>query len=159
MTDKSPEQHLTHIAEAMKRIDFVMLNTHTKDGQIGARPMSNNRQVDYDGDSYYFTWEDCLMVDDIKRDPKVGLSLQGKGTPEGAPGIFISVEGRAEIVRDKQQFRRHWTDELKQWFKDGVDTPGMVMLHVKATRAAYWDGEEEGDFTIPSERASAGGAA
>ena len=51
MADKTPQQHLSHIAEAMKDIDFVMLNTHTKDGQIGARPMSNNRQVDYDGDS------------------------------------------------------------------------------------------------------------
>ncbi|OBX19189.1 pyridoxamine 5'-phosphate oxidase [Erythrobacter sp. QSSC1-22B] len=148
MTDKTQQQHLTHIAEAMKDIDFVMLNTHTKDGQIGARPMSNNRQVDYDGDSYYFTWEDCLMVDDIKRDPKVGLSLQGRGSADGAPGIFISVEGRAEIVRDKAAFAKHWTKDLDRWFEDGTETEGMVMLHVKATRAAYWDGEEEGDFDI-----------
>jgi len=148
MTDKTQQQHLTHIAEAMKDIDFVMLNTHTHDGQIGARPMSNNRQVDYDGDSYYFTWEDCLMVDDIKRDPKVGLSLQGSGSADGAPGIFISVEGRAEIVRDKAAFAKRWTKDLDRWFEDGLETEGMVMLHVEASRAAYWDGEEEGDFDI-----------
>ena len=148
MADKTPKQHLTHIAEAMKDIDFVMLNTHTKDGQMGARPMSNNCQVDYDGDSYYFTWEDCLMVDDIKRNPKVGLSLQGAGGKDGAPGIFISLEGKAEIVRDKAQFEEHWTEDLERWFEDGIDTEGMVMLHVHATRAAYWDGEEEADFDI-----------
>ena len=85
MADKTPKQHLAHIAEKMKDIDFVMLGTHTKDGQIGHRPMSNNRQVDYDGDSYYFTWEDCLMVKDIEKDPKVGLSLQGASDPKGAP--------------------------------------------------------------------------
>ena len=73
MADKTPKQHLAHIAEQMKDIDFVMLATHTKDGQIGHRPMSNNREVDYDGDSYYFTWDDCLMVKDIEKNPKVGL--------------------------------------------------------------------------------------
>lgn len=148
MADTTQTQHLSRIAEAMRDIDFVMLNTHTKDGQIGARPMSNNRQVDYDGDSYYFTWEDCLMVDDIKRDPKVGLSLQGPQRANGAPGMFISIEGKAEIVRDKTQFAQHWVDELERWFRDGIDTPGMVMLHVQASRAAYWDGEEEADFDI-----------
>ena len=149
MPDKSPKQHLTHIAEAMKAIDFVMLNTHTKDGQIGARPMSNNQEVDYDGDSYYFTWEDCLMVDDIKRDPKVGLSLQGRGEQSGAPGIFISIEGKAEIVRDKTTFEKHWSPDLERWFEDGIETEGMVLLHVHATRAAYWDGDTEADFDIP----------
>jgi len=149
MSDKTAKQHLGHIAEAMKKIDFAMLNTHTANGQIGARPMSNNRQVDFDGDSYYFTWENCRMVDDIKSNPKVGLSLQGTPSSEGAPGIFISVEGKAIIIRDKAVFKKHWTDELSRWFKDGVDTEGMVMLHVEATRAAYWDGNEEGDFDIP----------
>lgn len=148
MTDKTAMQHLEHMAEAMKNIDFVMLNTHTANGQIGARPMSNNRQVDFDGDSYYFTWEDCRMVDDIKSDPKVGLSLQGSQSSEGAPGIFIAVEGKALIIRDKEEFKKHWTDELIRWFKDGVDTKGLVMLQVKATRVAYWDGDNEGDFNI-----------
>ena len=148
MSDKTAKQHLEHIVEAMKNIDFVMLNTHTANGQIGARPMSNNRQVDFDGDSYYFTWEDCRMVDDIKSNPKVGLSLQGSPHPEGMPGIFIAVEGKADIIRDKEEFKKHWTEELSRWFKDGVDTEGMVMLQVKANRVAYWDGNDEGDFDI-----------
>jgi general stress protein 26 len=148
MPATSPDKQLAHIAEAMKDIDFVMLNTHADGGAIGGRPMSNNREVDYDGDSYYFTWEDCRMVDDIKRDPKVGLSLQGKKSLLGAPGIFIAVEGSADIVRDKAQFEKHWSKDLERWFEDGVDTEGLVMLHVRATRVAYWDGEDEGDFVV-----------
>ncbi|KLI63056.1 pyridoxamine 5'-phosphate oxidase family protein [Aurantiacibacter marinus] len=148
MADKTTQQHLDHIARAMKDIDFAMLGTHTKDGQIGARPMSNNGQVDYSGDSYYFTWEDSLMVTDIKGDPKVGLSFQGAPSPQGAPGAFIAIEGEAKIVRDKAAFEKHWTEGLERWFKDGTETEGMVMLHIKATRAAYWDGENEGDFDI-----------
>lgn len=145
---KTYEQHLDHIAKAMRDIDFVMLNTHTEDGAIGGRPMSNNGEVDFDGDAYFFTWEDCRMVDDIKGDPKVGLSYQGKTSLLGAPGIFIAVEGMVDIVRDKAAFESHWTKDLDRWFKDGVDTDGLVMLHVRATRVAYWDGEEQGDFVI-----------
>ncbi|QQN72948.1 pyridoxamine 5'-phosphate oxidase family protein [Croceicoccus sp. YJ47] len=148
MAQTDTAHHLDHIAKAMKDIDFVMLNTHTKGGRIGARPMSNNRQVDYDGDSYYFTWEKSRMVEDIEADPNVGLSLQGKGSPDGAPGIFIAIEGEAKIVRDKAAFAEHWVDELDRWFEDGIDTDGVVMLHVAASRAAYWDGEDEGDFEI-----------
>ncbi len=150
MADKTVQQHIEHVAQAMRAIDFVMLNTHTKDGQIGARPMSNNRQVEWDGDSYYFTWEDCLMVEDIKRNAKVGLSLQGQGSGNGAPGTFISVEGDAEIIRDKAKFREHWVDELERWFKGGIDTEGMVLIKVVATRAAYWEGETEADFDLPN---------
>ncbi|WP_239805133.1 pyridoxamine 5'-phosphate oxidase family protein [Croceicoccus hydrothermalis] len=148
MAETGTAKHLDHIAKAMKDIDFVMLNTHTTGGRIGARPMSNNRQVDYDGDSYYFTWDTSRMVEDIEADPKVGLSLQGAGSPDGAPGIFIAIEGEAKIVRDKGAFAEHWVDELDRWFEDGIDTGGMVMLHVAASRAAYWDGEDEGDFEI-----------
>ena len=83
-----------------------------------------------------------------KRNQKVGLSVQGAPSSEGAPGIFISVEGKAKIIRDKAEFKERWTDELSRWFKDGVDTEGMVVLHVEATRAAYWDGNHEGDFDI-----------
>lgn len=88
------------------------------------------------------------MVDDIKRDPKIGLSLQGKTSLLGAPGIFIAVEGSADIVRDRAEFAKHWSKDLERWFEQGVDTEGLVMLHVRATRVAYWDGEDEGDFVL-----------
>ena len=148
MTETTPDTPLSRIAKAMKDIDFAMLSTHDEGGAIGGRPMSNNREVDYDGDSYYFTWEDCRMVDDIKRDPQVGLSLQGKTSLFGAPGIFIAVEGTADIVRDKAQFEKHWSKDLERWFEQGIDTEGLVMLHVRATRVAYWDGEDEGDIVV-----------
>ena len=41
---------LTDLAGKMCDIDFAMLSTHSEGGTIGGRPMSNNRDVDYDGD-------------------------------------------------------------------------------------------------------------
>lgn len=139
---------LADISEKMKDIDFTMLSTHTKGGAIGARPMSNNREVDYDGDSYYFTWGDALMVEDIERDPQVGLSFQAKSGMLGLRPFFLQVEGKADVVRDKAQFADHWTKDLDRWFPDGIDTQGLAMLHVKAERIHYWDGEDEGEVTL-----------
>ena len=40
--------------------------------------MSNNGEVEYDGDSFYFSWDSARIVSDIGRDPHVALSFQGK---------------------------------------------------------------------------------
>jgi len=46
---------LTDISEKMRDIDFAVLSTRASGGEIAARPMSNNRQVEYDGDNFFFT--------------------------------------------------------------------------------------------------------
>jgi general stress protein 26 len=138
---------LSDLAEAMRDIDFAMLSTKTGAGDIAARPMSNNRDVDYDGDSFFFTYEEARTVSDIERDPKVGLSFQGKAGLLGKPPMFISVEGTAELIRDKSQFEAHWNSDLDYWFEDGIDTPGVVLIKVHADRIHYWNGKDEGDVT------------
>ncbi len=133
---------LSDLSEKMRDIDIAMLSTHTDGGAIAGRPMSNNRQVDYDGDSYYFTWEKSRMVDDIKKDPKVALSFQGK------KAFSVAVEGKAELSTDKKEFKEHWTPDLDDWFKDGIDTKGVVMIKIHASRIHYWDGEKEGEVKL-----------
>ena len=139
---------LSDLAEGMRDIDFTMLATHGPDGTIAARPMSNNREVDYDGDSYYFTWDSSLMVADIGRDPGVTLTFQGKAGLLGMRPFFVAVEGDADVIRDKARFAEHWTKGLDRWFDQGVDTPGLAMIHVRATRIHYWDGEDEGEVKL-----------
>lgn len=139
---------LKDISDAMADIDFCMLSTRTEGGDIAARPMSNNGDVAYEGDSWFFTYEKARTVSDIERDPKVGLGFQGKKGLLGKPPIFISVEGRAELIRDKAAFEAHWTKDLEYWFKDGVDTPNLVLIKVHASRIHFWNGEDEGEVPV-----------
>ena len=90
---------LSDISEKMRDIDFTILSTRTSGGQIAARPMSNNRQVDFDGDSYFFTCEDTGTVRDIQSDPNVGLSLQGKAGMLGMKPATRSPTGTATRPR------------------------------------------------------------
>lgn len=139
---------LPQLAEIMRDIDFTMLSTKTADGGIAARPMSNNQDVDYGGDSYFFALDSTHTVQEILADPNVGLTLHGNTGLLGKPPTFIAAEGKAEIVRDKAAFEAHWTKDLDRWFDQGIDTPGLVLIHVHADRIHYWDGEDQGEITF-----------
>jgi general stress protein 26 len=144
MTDLTLED----ISEKMRDIDFAMLTTRTQKGAIAARPMSNNRQVDFDGDSYFFTLDSTGTVADISNDPQVGLSYQGKSGALGMKPLFITIAGRGELIRDKAQFEQHWTKDLDAWFKQGIDTPGLTLLKVTAERLHCWNGYEESEIPL-----------
>ncbi|MCW6510295.1 pyridoxamine 5'-phosphate oxidase family protein [Lichenifustis flavocetrariae] len=139
---------LSDIAKKMKDFDFCFLSTHSEGGTIAGRPMSNNGDVEYQGDSFFFTSDDTLTVKDIGRDPKVALSFQGPKSLLGKPGLMIAVEGQAELIRDKAAFKAHWTSDLERWFADGIDTPGLVLIKVHAARIHYWDGEQQGEVKV-----------
>ena len=139
---------LEDISEKMRDIDFAILSTRTSGGALAARPMSNNRQVEFDGDSFFFTCDDTGTVKDIQSDPNVGLGYQGKSGALGMKPFFITVEGRAELIRDKASFADHWTKDLDAWFKQGTDTPGLTLVKVSAHRLHYWDGYDEGEVKL-----------
>jgi general stress protein 26 len=126
--------NLAKLSEKMKDIDFSMLITRAETGAMAGRPMSNNADVEYDGDSYFFTSETANAVEQIERDPNVTLSLAGSKGLLGRPGLFIAVEGKAELIRDKAAFSQHWNKNLDRWFEKGVDTPGIVLIKVHAHR-------------------------
>ncbi|WP_444666453.1 pyridoxamine 5'-phosphate oxidase family protein [Cereibacter changlensis] len=144
MADKTLED----IAQDMRDIDFTMLFTRAEGGEIAGRPMSNNGDVTFDGDSWFFTYEDTHTVRDIKADPRVAMSLTGKAGLLGKPPLFLSIEGRAEIIRDRAAFEAHWFKSLRMWFPEGIDTPGMVLLNIHASRIHYWDGTDEGEIRL-----------
>ncbi len=138
MLDKS----LTDLSAKMAAIDVAILSTHGEGGVLASRPMSNNGDVALDATSYYFTNEDTGAASDIRRDNNVALGFQG------ADGFYLTLEGVAAIVRDRERFAEHWTPALDRWFPDGPDTPGLVMLEVEASRLHYWDGADDGEITL-----------
>lgn len=137
-----PDKTLADLSAKLRAIDICILSTRTEGGAIAGRPMSNNAQVDYDGDSYYFSHGDTRTVSDIGRDPQVGLGFQGKDY------FYVAVEGKAELIRDKAAFQKHWSPDLDRWFDQGIDTPDLVMIAVRADRVHYWDGEDEGEMKV-----------
>lgn len=150
MADMTLEQ----ISEKMRDIDIAVLTTRTADGALAGRPMSNNRDVEYDGDSYFFTLQDTGTVKDVRGDPNVSLSYAAKSGMLHMKPFYITVSGTAELIQDKAAFEEHWNKDLDRWFEQGVDTPGLTLVKVSAARLHYWDGYDEGEIAL-RERATA----
>ncbi len=131
---------LKTIAEKMKDLDFCMMTTQDGRQVSHSRPMSNNGKVDYDGDSWFFTYEDSNKVQQIKNDHKVSLIYQGEDM------LFIECYGNATVITDKEILKEKWIDSLQQWFPEGIETKGICLLKVTAKRVTFWHKEEEGEY-------------
>ncbi len=125
------------IAELLKDIDICMLVTR-ENGAVRGRPMSNNRKVEYDGDNWFFSYRDSGKVRQIQADPSVELAYV-----DTERGTWVSIEGTAEVVEDDERKRELWEDELKDWFQEGAEDDGVVLIKVRADRIHAWANGEE----------------
>ncbi len=148
---------MEELSGKLAKIDFCMLNT-AGSGRINTRPMSNNGDVEYDGDSWFFSYEATKKIEDIERDNGVALTFTAPPSLLGKPGIFIAVDGKAHLIRDKAQFEKHWVKDLDRWFPDGIDTPGIILIKVSARTIEYWDGEDNGRLDVSNTSAVNDGA-
>ncbi len=131
---------LKTIAEKMKDLDFCMMVTQDDSQVSHSRPMSNNGKVEYDGDSWFFTYEDSNKVNQIKQTHHVNLIYQTDDM------LFIECTGEGEIITDKDILKDKWVDGLDQWFPEGTDTPGICLIKVSAKQVKFWHKDEEGEY-------------
>ena len=138
---------LPDIAKEMRHIDICMLTARTGSGGLESRPMSNNKDVEYDGDSYFFANDTSSAVREIEADGEVNLAFSRLPNLVTKP-FFLSVSGKAELIKDRSILEEHWVPDLEMWFKDGLDTPGIVLIKIKAYALKYWDGGDEGALSL-----------
>ena len=135
---KTDEKSLMDVSELMKDIDFCMLTTVGENGMLHSRPMSNNRNVKYEGDNYFFSYADKDVCSEIQKNPGVSVSFS---VPDEM--TFVSIGGKAELVHDKEMMRKYWVDELEHYFPGGLDEPGIVLIKVNAQIITVWKDNEE----------------
>ncbi len=130
----SRDDALQKLREMVKDIDFCMLTTIDENGDPHSRPMSSNGDIDPDGDLWFFTNVSSHKVSEIENSPKVNVSF---ADPENQR--YISITGRAELVRDRQKIDELWRLEFKIWFPKGKDDPEIALLRIDLEKAEYWD--------------------
>ncbi|MBC7850415.1 MAG: pyridoxamine 5'-phosphate oxidase family protein [Chitinophagaceae bacterium] len=133
---------LSYISTKMREIDICMMSTSGARGKLSARPMSNNKDVKYNGESFFFSLSNTQKVKDIQQNKSVTLSFIGK------KGAFIIVSGKAKLITTKATMEAHWVPDLEQWFADGLETKGLVLIAVKAQKIHYWFDYKEGELKV-----------
>ena len=120
------------IAKAMAKMDVCMMQTF-KGNTVHSRPMSNNGDVEYDGDNWFFARASSNKVAEIADNPKVQLLF---GDPKTM--AFISVWGKASVIENDEKKKELWHDELSQWFSRGPEDSQVVLIRVRADKIQSW---------------------
>ena len=136
--DRSPGQDDVDLDEAREKVRglvkdsrIAMLTTVGADGRLVSRPMGV-QEVEFDGDLWFFVDESSAKVGEIAADAQVNVSFSSGGS-------WLSVSGTAAVVRDRERIHELWNPIAGAWFPEGPDTPSVVLVHVEAESAEYWD--------------------
>jgi general stress protein 26 len=121
------------LREMIKGINFAMMTTARSDGTLHSRPMAT-QQVEFDGDLWFFTGKASTKVKEIKNDQHVNLSY---ADPDH--NHYVSIAGRASIVRDRAKAKELWNPFYRTWFPKGLDDPNLALMRVTVDDAEVWD--------------------
>ena len=119
--------------ERIESVRTAMLTTTEPDGTLRSRPMWTQGD-EFDGSPWFFTSDEAPKVDELERNPQVCLSY---GAPD--TDLYLSVSGRAELVRDEAKAKELWNTFAQAWFPGGVDDPHLALLRVDVEQAQYWE--------------------
>lgn len=137
MSDAAHPGHtpaFSRLRELVRGINVAMLTTVAADGHLRSRPMATLALDEADASLWFFTADDTEKAREIVDQSAVGLSYA-----EPAKQDYVSLSGRAAIVRDPAKARELWTPFAKVWFPDGPDDPRLVLIRVTIEAAEYWD--------------------
>jgi general stress protein 26 len=83
---------------------------------------------------WFFTRASSAKVDEVGASQVVNLSYEKPGSEH-----YVSVSGRAQIVKDRSMMEKLWIESMRTWFPKGLDDPELALIQVTVLAAEYWD--------------------
>ena len=133
MSDHEKENPTEKLGALIKEIKYAMLTTVDADGSLRSRPMATQNK-EFDGELWFFTHPSSVKVHEIEHEQRVNVSYAHPGDQ-----TFVSVSGKARLVRDAKKNEEFWTPAMKAWFPNGPEDPETALLNVTVDKAEYWD--------------------
>jgi len=119
--------------DLIKDINFAMVTTVDTDGTLHSRPMYRC-PPDEHGDFWFFTKIQSPKITEISRDHEVNIAFS-----EPSNQTYVSISGRAEVVRDRSKIDELWAAPMRAWFPEGKDDPQIALIRVHPAKGEYWD--------------------
>ena len=127
------EEAIKKMKELVEDIKTCMFCTNTTKIPFNTRPMAT-ADVDDEGNLWFISNAESNKNDEIKDDATVQLIYAKGGDSE-----FLSVSGKATIVKDQEKINEVWNMFAKAWFKDGKKDPEVSLIKVVPSDVYYWD--------------------
>ena len=126
------QEQAAKLWDMIKATQFAMLTTEDE-GELRSRPMVASQKA-FDGTLWFFTNASSHKVDEVQAEQRVGVSYSDPSKQN-----YVSMSGRASLVRDRAAIDEHWAEPLRTWFPKGKDDPDVALLRVAVSQAEYWD--------------------
>ena len=117
----------------IKDIKIAMLTTVESNGCLRSVPMTT-MQTECEGLVWFFTNFDSQKVEDIRINSCINVTYS-----DVHKNVFVSVTGKAEVVKDPLKMQELWKPVLTAYFPDGLEDPDLGLLKVSIDEAEYWD--------------------
>ena len=126
--------NIQKLGELIREVDIAMLTTVAPSGHLVSRPLGT-QEVEFDGDLWFAVECDSGKVAEIEANPHVNVAYAAP-----ARDVYVSVAGRASVVRDRSKIDQLWSPSMQAFFHGGKDDPNLCLIRVEADSAEYWDG-------------------
>ncbi|TWI62198.1 general stress protein 26 [Pseudoduganella lurida] len=126
-------EELADLRDKIKDVKFGMFTVREATGQLTSRPMTS-QQLDDEGNLWFFVSDQEAFTHELAREPSVNVSYA-----DVDDHLYVSVAGRAALLRDRAKAEELWKPAVKTWFPQGLDDPHLALLKVSIDGAEYWD--------------------
>lgn len=117
----------------IKDTKFAMMTTMDKDRTtLHSRPMTV-QEIDFDGDLWFFASRSSDLARQIENYALVNLTFSNL-----KDFSFLSAQGFARMVYDREKERALWNPLYMAWFPRGLEDPDLCLIKVMVESADYW---------------------
>ena len=132
--DAGREKGIEKLRELIEGVEYVMLTTVATDGSLHSRPMAA-QNAEFDGTLWFFTRASSHKVEEVEKDHHVNVAYASADDK-----VWVSLSGRAALVRDRTKMEELWSPEMEAYFGAGLEDPDIALLKVSVQRGEYWEG-------------------
>jgi len=138
-TESSTEEKTKDLFKMIDEIKLAMLTTVRSDGSLVSRAMYTNDRHPQ-GTLWFFTNNESCKMDELEQENNVNVAYVNHST-----GEWVSISGKAKIVRDKSTIRDFYNSNVKAWLgdlNDGVrdgstEDPRLALISVEPV-SIHW---------------------
>ena len=127
------EEAYKKMKKLVEDIKTCMFCTQNNQIPFNTRPMATV-DVDEEGNLWFMSNRQSNKNEEIKEDEKVQLIYA-----KGGDSHFLSVAGKAQIVKDQAKIDELWTVFAKAWFPEGKKDPDISLIKIIPEDVYYWD--------------------
>jgi general stress protein 26 len=127
------EEQIDRVWEIVEKVGVCMLTTQSS-SQLRARPVE--ARVSRATGMILVVTDICSMkAKEIEAAPDVGLAFI-----DTSQNAYLSVTGRASLVRDIEKIEEVWRKTDDMWWPGGPSDSNVCLLRVEPVLAELWDG-------------------